>query len=270
MKNKVLFIVILVFLSSLIFSARITITVPTTGSHLYQNSSVNIRWNGSECGIQDFKINIFRNSIAQGNFVEQLTVTDQNWVKWTITSSYQTGPYALRVKTADGSCIGDTGIFYIDGPLTIDRTVDVAGSPGNSPPISEALKNKLKNSGKLNPNLPIINASLKITYPDKGTSWRLKLGNTSLPFPIRVQWEKSKLGKHESRVKIFLKRRARDRYMRKTIVLASNTANSGLFTGEINRNLRTSIYSVTIESLNGKLLAESELFHIVNAENDSK
>ncbi len=271
MKKNIISIIFLILFTGTIVSETLNITFPRSGNHLYRNSAVRITWDGSRCETQDFKINIFKNSIIQANFVVQLTATDKNWVQWTIPADYNLGNYQLRVKTVDNQCLGDSGVFIIEEAPTIDQTVDVAGSGDDNnlplPPVNQKLLDAIKVTKRLNINL---RGNIKIFYPNKSTNWRLKLGDTAIPFPIRVQWEKSALGKHENRVKIFLKRRINDRYMRKNIVLDTSAPNSGLFTGYISRNLITSLYAVTIETLGGKLLAESELFHITNAKNDSK
>ncbi|MEN8155304.1 MAG: hypothetical protein ABFR75_14920, partial [Acidobacteriota bacterium] len=175
-KNIISFIFLILFTGTLV-SETLEITFPRRGNHLYRNSSVRITWDGSRCEIQDFKINIFRNSIVQSNFVEQLTATDKNWAQWTIPADYRTGNYLIRVKTVDSLCKGDSGVFTIEEAPTIDHTIEVAGSGDDNgftvPPSKQKLLDAIKDTKKLNIN---IRGSIKIFYPDKNTNWRLKLG----------------------------------------------------------------------------------------------
>ncbi|TFG94061.1 MAG: hypothetical protein E4H13_15400 [Calditrichales bacterium] len=59
------------------------------------------------------KINIYKNSIDRANLVEQLDSRNSGSKSWTIPGSYAAGKYIIRIKAADGSCRGDSGIFHI-------------------------------------------------------------------------------------------------------------------------------------------------------------
>ena len=268
MKKNLLFLFTILIISGFIIAEGINVTFPRSGNSLYKNSSVNITWTTvTDCTDTNIKINIFRNSISEANFVEQLTCTNNGSKRWTISDRYEVGNYQIRVKTADNVCKGDSGVFRITLPPTIDWTTEEAGSPQNtSTPKLRLPGNNVQN---LNRNLiKGLPSSIKINYPKKETNWRLKLGNTALPFPIRVQWEKTGPGSQDSHVKIILFRKVQDRYMRKKILLTPSTRNTGLFTGRISRDLRSSMYTIIIQTLDGKIRVESEMFQITNAEND--
>lgn len=268
MKKQILFFTILILLTASVFSEGITVTFPRGGNNLYKISSYRITWTSTVCQNRVFKINIFKNQINEANFVEQLIATNTTSKEWTIPRSYTSGNYIIRVKTENNNCLGDSGVFTIHDPPTIDITVDVAGDDPEPPvtPIPRLHPAK-KNIPGLNKNiLKVLKPSIKINYPDNNTNWRLKLGNTSLPFPIRVQWEKTGIESQDNYVKIFLKRVVNGL---QTTLLTQRTRNSGLFRGEIRRDLRTSLYTIIIQTLDGKIRVESDPFHITNAENDS-
>jgi len=272
MKRTTYIIAGFIFLASVLSSQSIRITKPLGGDEWLKNTGHSIQWITSGEMSDKVKIRLF--NAAGSTRIMDIANNEDNDGEFTCNpnmfNSIRNGGYRIKVR-ANNSTISDmSAIFYI-GPLpTIDNTVDIAGSGDDNnlhiPPAKQKLLDAINNTKKLNINL---RGNIEISYPNKGTNWRLKLGDIALPFPIRVQWEKSALGKHENRVKIFLNRRINDRYMRKNIVLDANAPNSGLFTGSISRNLITSVYTITIKTLGGKLLAESELFHITNAENDS-
>ncbi len=98
------------------FSQNLNVTSPHGGESWEKGTSHNITWSSTGCSNPDIKINIFKNSIDQANFVEQLTASLSDGSKrWTISENYVPGNYILRIKTADNICIGDSGLFSITG-----------------------------------------------------------------------------------------------------------------------------------------------------------
>ncbi len=268
MKKNLLFLFTILIISGFIIAEGINVTFPRSGNSLYKNSSVNITWTTvTDCTDTNIKINIFRNSISEANFVEQLTCTNNGSKRWTISDRYEVGNYQIRVKTADNNCIGDSGVFSINPPPTIDQTVDVPGPPSNtgSPAIPKLTQPVRRIPQIKNNRINFASPSIKITYPPRNHEWKLRLGNTASPFPIYIMWEKIGIGSQDSRVRILLKRVSPSL---QKIVISRNTANSGLFRGGIPRNLMTNVYTIIIKTLDGKIRAESDYFYIINAEND--
>jgi len=166
MKKNLLFLFTVLIITGFITAEGINVTFPRAGSTFYKNSSVNIAWTSRDCTDRNFKINIFRNSISEANFVQQLLTSNATTIPWTIPISYSPGHYMIRVKTADNVCIGDSPAFRISEPPTIDWTTEEAGSPQNtSTPKLRPLGNNVRN---LNRNLNItLPSSIKINYPKK-------------------------------------------------------------------------------------------------------
>ncbi|MCK4889509.1 MAG: hypothetical protein KAS97_06215, partial [Candidatus Aminicenantes bacterium] len=160
--------------------------------------------------------------------------------------------------------------FFIGEPPTIDRTVEEVGTiedrrTPSPPPFGKLIKKPTNNIPNLNRNIRHLLPSIVITHPPKDHVWKLRLGNTALPFPIRVMWRKTGVGNQDSRVKIFLRRVVNGV---QTTLLTQSTANNGLYRGGISRDLISSMYTIIIETLDGKIRVESDTFLIVNAEND--
>ena len=117
MSNRFILFIIFSFLSlSLVYSQSITVTEPDPGEIWYKGTTYNITWTANGCQDTSYKINIFRDSITVSNFVEQLTANNTTSKSWTIPDTYTNGNYAIRIKTADNVCIGDSGIFIISDP----------------------------------------------------------------------------------------------------------------------------------------------------------
>jgi len=142
MKNTLSVIFIFILATGVILAGTITVNSPTASTTWYKGNSYNITWTSSGCTNQNIKINIFKNSITQANFVEQLTCSDTGSKSWSIPGSYQNGNYILRIKTDDNLCVGDSPVFMItDMPQAPTITVTSPGSgsvwvKGNSYPIS--------------------------------------------------------------------------------------------------------------------------------------
>ncbi len=94
-------------------SPTITVTSPTLNDDWLKGNSYNITWTKTGTQSANIKINIFRNSISQGNFVEQLTGPNSGTYSWTIPTSYLNGAYILRIKTDDNKVSGDSDQFMI-------------------------------------------------------------------------------------------------------------------------------------------------------------
>jgi len=118
--TKKIYILVLFFFSmaAFVFPQNITVTEPDPGETWYKGANHIITWNSNGCSDNNIKINIFRNSIAQPNFVEQLTSINTGSKNWFIPESYQNGNYIIRIKTADNICIGDSGVFSIQSKTT--------------------------------------------------------------------------------------------------------------------------------------------------------
>ncbi len=94
-------------------AASITVTNPTTGTKWGRGTTKTITWDKSGDLDSNIKINIFRNSISEANFVEQLTGSNNGSKSWNIPASYDLGTYYLRIKEAVGTVQGDSRAFEI-------------------------------------------------------------------------------------------------------------------------------------------------------------
>lgn len=114
MKKQLLFLFILAVTVGMIYSQSITVTSPSGGTW-YKGNTYNITWTATGCSSTSYKINIFRGSIAEANFVEQLTKTGTPSKSWTVPMGYSNGTYYIRVKTdpSQTGCVGDSAAFTI-------------------------------------------------------------------------------------------------------------------------------------------------------------
>ena len=124
-KRNIFIIFMLFTFSVLIFPQSLTVTEPDPGETWYKGTTYDIKWTSSGCTDKNIKINIFKNSIAVSNFVEQLTGLDNGSKSWTIPNSYVTGNYVIRIKTSDDVCKGDSGVFKIADDPTPEATITV-------------------------------------------------------------------------------------------------------------------------------------------------
>lgn len=270
MKKSLIFSLTILVTMGMLFPRNITITSPDAGNAWAKGSTFNITWNSQGCTDPDIKINIFKDSITVSNFVEQLTTSGTNSKSWRIPMSYIPGNYYIRVKTSDGVCVGDSPEFRITNPPTVEHPVDESNTIENqripsSPPFGKLIKKPTRFIPKFKSDVKIPSPSIRITFPPKDHNWRLKLGNTSLPFPIRIMWLKTGVGSQGLSVRIYLKRVLNGV---QTTILTQSTPNDGLWQGEISRDLITSLYTIIIQTLDGKIRVESDTFYITNAEND--
>ncbi len=91
----------------------ITVTAPTTGTKWLRGTNQIITWDKSGDLDSNVKINIFKNSISESNFVVQLTGPNSGSKSWAIPGTYEPGTYYIRVKEATGTVYGDSNAFEI-------------------------------------------------------------------------------------------------------------------------------------------------------------
>ncbi|MEN8222858.1 MAG: hypothetical protein ABFR36_06320 [Acidobacteriota bacterium] len=115
MKRSILLLSILLILTGIVFSQSIQVTSPQKDQVWYKGAKVQIKWTETGCSSPYVKINIFKNSITQANFIEQLHPHNSGWTYWTIPTNYVSGKYILRIKAdpAQTGCLGDSGVFHI-------------------------------------------------------------------------------------------------------------------------------------------------------------
>ncbi|MCK5221905.1 MAG: hypothetical protein KAR14_10025, partial [Candidatus Aminicenantes bacterium] len=100
-------------------AASITVTSPTTGTKWAKGTTKTITWDKSGDLDSNVKINIFRNSILESNFVVQLTGPNTGSKSWNIPSSYDPGTYYLRIKENVGTVQGDSRAFEITNQMYV-------------------------------------------------------------------------------------------------------------------------------------------------------
>ncbi len=111
---------IVIFTCASLVGGAILVTSPKPGQDFEKGTKLDIKWTSPGCSGPAVKINIFRNSINQANFVLQLTGPNKGSKSWFIPGNFATGKYILRVKTDEKGCLGDSGIFDIidkKGPI---------------------------------------------------------------------------------------------------------------------------------------------------------
>lgn len=115
MKKLISLMSLLFVLAGIVSSQSIGITFPKAGKTLYKGYKYKITWNNGGCSSANVKINIFKDSITQANFVLQLTGPSNGSKSWNIPSDFPNGNYILRVKTdpAETGCIGDSEVFFV-------------------------------------------------------------------------------------------------------------------------------------------------------------
>ncbi len=125
MKRLIVLIFIMFVSVGIIFSQSVNVTSPAAGVTWNKGATKTITWTSPGCQSGDVKINIFKNSIDQANFVLQLTGPNTGSKSWTIPSNFDNGTYYIRVKTdpAETGCLGDSEAFTIGTfePITTFR-----------------------------------------------------------------------------------------------------------------------------------------------------
>lgn len=111
-KYKSLLFLIIFTCASLVGGA-IIVSSPKPGQDIEKGTKLDIKWTSPGCSGPAVKINIFRNSIVQANFVLQLTGPNNGSKSWFIPGNFASGKYILRIKTDEKGCLGDSGVFDI-------------------------------------------------------------------------------------------------------------------------------------------------------------
>ncbi|MEN8222856.1 MAG: Ser-Thr-rich GPI-anchored membrane family protein [Acidobacteriota bacterium] len=156
MKKKLILLFSVILLSGLIYSGTLTVTSPGPGTAWYKGDGVTISWTSAGCTDPEIKINIFRNSIDPANFVEQLTCTGCSSKGWTVPAGYTNGNYVIRVKTADGTCRGDSSVFTIGERFVSTGTITVENFVGSPFPLTQwALSISWGSTGTVHENVSI-------------------------------------------------------------------------------------------------------------------
>jgi len=268
--KKVLYIISgFILFASISFASSITVTKPANEAVWAKSEAHVVEWRTDGEMHAKVKIRLYNgNSTIKIKEITNDTPTNDKRFRCPVNffNDIPDGTYTIRIKTLDNNVWDDSAPFFLRVPPTIDIRIEEAESPSNNnsttpfrPPGQHLNPPGLKN--RINLKLP----SIVINYPPKNHKWKLRLGNTALPFPIHVMWEKTGTGTQGRRVRILLQRRSP---RLQTTLIAQNTANNGLFRGEIPRNLMTNVYTIIIKTLDGKIRAESEDFFIINAKDD--
>ena len=247
MRSPVPVILSLVFLIALpLAAANITVTAPATGAHWVIGSHQFITWTYS--GFADAKkvvVLLFQNGTKVGTIAQDLNAgtAGQGSYEWpsgaTIELAAPAGPgYAIRVKTADGTAIGNSGSFTLDPkpPLVI-----------NQPKL-----------GPINPvkDIPVkIVQSINVTSPNAGTQ--------ADPYnQVYVKWDK--LGAQDANVAVTLLKGGAT-----VATLAASAPNIGGFTWDVPHipptPLDPGLYAIKVRTLDGKVEDVSEEFTMKEA-----
>ncbi len=156
MKKSVIILFVLFVSIGMIYSANLTVNQPSGGTW-YKGTTHNITWTATGCSSTSYKINIFRGSIDESNFVEQLTKTGTPTKSWTIPMGYTNGTYYIRIKTdpAQPGCQGDSAAFTITDP-SCAPSITVTNPTGSSQWCRGQSSNiTWTSSGSLNANVKI-------------------------------------------------------------------------------------------------------------------
>ncbi len=124
--KKLIFVSILLLVSmGIVYSQSVNVTSPAAGVTWNKDTAHNITWTSPGCQSGDVKINIFKDSIIQANFVLQLTGPNNGSKNWTVPNNFEDGTYYIRVKTdpAETGCLGDSGAFTIGTDVSSTTTL---------------------------------------------------------------------------------------------------------------------------------------------------
>jgi len=273
MKKTIYTITGIVLLSLFTFASSINVTKPANGDVWVKNDPHVIEWRASGEMNESVKIRLFNgNGTVRIKSITNNTPASNGSFRCpsNFFNDVPDGLYTIKIKTIDNRVTGDSNVFSIGPPPTIISTPPETELPETqrtppSPPFGKLIKKPTKFIPNLRGNLRHLLPSIVITHPPKDHVWRLRLGDTSQPFPIRVMWRKTGVGNQDSRVKIFLRRVVNGV---QTTLLTQNTANDGLFRSGISRDLISGMYTILIQTLDGKIRVESDTFLIINAVND--
>jgi len=272
--KKLTYIISGVILFSLLsFAQSITVRNPANGDVWVKNDPHVIEWRASGEMNESVKIRLFNgNGTVRIKSITNNTPASNGSFRCppNFFNDVPDGLYTIKIRTIDNNVTGNSNVFSIGPPPTIVNTPPGTELPENqripsSPSFGKLIKNPTKLITKFKGNVKLPSPSIKTTFPPKDHNWRLKLGNTSLPFPIRIMWLKTGVGHQDLSVSIYLKRVLNGV---QTTILTRSTPNDGLWRGEISRDLLTSLYTIIIQTLDGNIRVESDPFYITNAAND--
>ncbi len=186
---KKLFIMFLFFsiTTFFMFSKGITVNAPKASDSITAGSTYFIKWNTKAANVSFVKINIFRNSIKQANFVEQIKSANNGSAKWVLSKKITPGNYAVRIKSSSNNKIwGDSGVFKVVAKSkpkppfgTINKKLpSFDPNAGNTLDPKFQLKQfKVLKMPKL-PNVLLFKADPdKVPYASAGTTLKLKFNN---------------------------------------------------------------------------------------------
>lgn len=242
MKKTLVWLSLAAFLALPAAAASITVVTPAAGTHWTIGSHQFITWTYS--GIADSKkimISLFQNGAKVGTIADQLTAgtAGHGSYEWpsgaTIEVAAPAGSgYSVRVKTADGTAVGNSGLFTLDPKPSLKLN--------NLQPTFNPLT--------LNQGIQVKNIqSISVTNP--------KAGDAVDPLsPTAIVW--TKLGAQDANVSIAL---LRNGSVAATIV--ASTVNGGMYSWD-----PTSLapdpgpYSIRVRTLNGGAEGVSGVFTI--------
>ena len=113
MNKKFIFVLSLLLTGIFVYGGSIVVNKPHPGQEAKAGSRLDIKWSFPGCNAPAVKINIFKNAIAQPNFVLQLTGPNNGFMPWQIPANFPPGKYVLRIKTDGQGCLGDSGVFNV-------------------------------------------------------------------------------------------------------------------------------------------------------------
>ena len=179
--KRLIFINIISFFCLGILSAQsVNVTSPAQGVTWNKGTTHNITWTSPGCSSPNVKINIFKGSVDQANFVLQLTGPNSGSKSWTVPNNFEDGQYVIRVKTdpAETGCLGDSAVFSIAGSSITFQPIDIQAHFMKKP--------DLKISIIPNPESPAIyqNTYVKFKVENIGLA-------TPVPFVLRVYMGKT-------------------------------------------------------------------------------
>ena len=93
MKKIFLVSLMMIATAGLVFSQTITVNSPSKGETVIKGTTYTIQWVNTGKQDTSVKINVFKNSIAAANFIEQLTGPNSGSMKWNVKNSYAVGNY---------------------------------------------------------------------------------------------------------------------------------------------------------------------------------
>jgi len=261
LKKSIYPILMFLFMSMIVFSQSMQVTYPTYNSVLVKSDSLTIQWRITGDITGNVKIRLFnREMTAKIKDIVNDTVNNGTYrCPPNFFNDVPDGFYRIKVSTLNNNFSNIGGVFNI----RTQQDIEDSNSPpdNNTTPVLKVPGRRFTNSPNIKRKFNYTPPSIVITHPPRNHKWELRLGNTALPFPIYIMWEKTGTGTQDRRVRILLKRVSPSL---QKIIISRNTANSGLFRGTIPRNLMTNVYTIIIKTLDGKITAESDDFYIIN------